>query len=112
MDTILQGIPATMCYIDDILVTGSTEREHLQTLEEVLRRLQKYRIQIKKCKCFFMCDSVEYLGLIVDADGIRATPEKVAAIEKAPQPHECCITVRSSWIIELLSKISAKPSNY
>ena len=35
MDTILQGIPGAMCYIDDIVVTGATEGKHLQNLEEV-----------------------------------------------------------------------------
>jgi hypothetical protein len=40
MDTILQGIPGTICYVDDILVTGATEEEHLRNLEEVFRRLQ------------------------------------------------------------------------
>ena len=28
MDSMLQGIPHTICYIDDILVTGKTEAEH------------------------------------------------------------------------------------
>ncbi len=30
-----------------------------------------------------MFDFIEYLGHTVDADGTRATPEEVAAIEKA-----------------------------
>ena len=30
MDTVLQGIGKTICYIDDILITGSTAEEHLQ----------------------------------------------------------------------------------
>ena len=38
MDTILQGIPQVICYIDDILVTVKTEAEHLSDLE-VLKRL-------------------------------------------------------------------------
>ena len=28
MDTVLQGIPKVICYIDDVLVTGSTDEEH------------------------------------------------------------------------------------
>ena len=36
MDTILQGIPHIICYIDDILVTGNDDAEHLQNLAEVL----------------------------------------------------------------------------
>ena len=32
MDTVLQGIPSTICYLDDILVTGKTDEEHLRNL--------------------------------------------------------------------------------
>ena len=34
MDTILQGIPNTICYLDDILVTGNSTEAHLKNLEE------------------------------------------------------------------------------
>ena len=85
MDTILQGVPGAMCYIDDILITGAAKEEHLQNLEEVLRRLQTYGIRMKRSKCYFMRDSVAYLGHVVDTDGIRATPEKIA-ITQAPMP--------------------------
>ena len=47
MDTILQGIPNVLCYLDDILITGSTQKEHLQNLEEVLKRLQYHGIRGK-----------------------------------------------------------------
>ena len=40
MDIILQGIPHTICYIDDILITGVNDQGHLANLEEVLQRLQ------------------------------------------------------------------------
>lgn len=39
MDTILQGLPGVTCYIDDILVTGANDQEHLHNLEQVLERL-------------------------------------------------------------------------
>ena len=29
MDTLLQGIPHVICYIDDVLVTGLMEEKHL-----------------------------------------------------------------------------------
>ena len=86
MDTILQGISGALCYIDDILVTGASADEHLQNLEEVFRRLQAQGIRMKKSKCSFMTDSVEYLGHIIDSEGIKATPEKIAAVERAPMP--------------------------
>ena len=41
METLLQDIPAVMVYIDDILVTGKSDEEHLETLEKVLVRLEE-----------------------------------------------------------------------
>ena len=62
MDTVLQGLPKVMCYLDDILVTGSTDEEHLSNVEAVLKCLQGYGVQAKRAKCSFLADSVEYLG--------------------------------------------------
>ena len=39
MDSILAGIPHVACYIDDIIVTGTTNQEHWDNLKEVLSRL-------------------------------------------------------------------------
>ena len=86
MDTILQGIPNVICYIDDILVTGKDDKAHLNTLAQVFERLKKHGIRMKKEKCHFMRPSVEYLGHCIDADGLHATPEKLEAVVKAPEP--------------------------
>lgn len=42
MDSVLQGMSRTVCYIDDILVTGGSEEEHLRNLELVLERLKTH----------------------------------------------------------------------
>ena len=75
-----------ICYIDDILVTGTSEKDHLCNLGEVLKRLEDSGFRLKKPKCDFMAKSVEYLGHQVDQHGIRALPNKVEAITKAPPP--------------------------
>ena len=62
MDNILQGILGIMVYLDDILITGPTVSEHLQSLETVLERLAKAGLHIKKNKCTIMSSSVIYLG--------------------------------------------------
>ena len=38
MDMVLQGILHVVCYLEDILVTGAVDAEHLHNLEEVFRR--------------------------------------------------------------------------
>ena len=87
MDTVLQGLPKVICYLDDILVTGSTEEEHLSNVEKVLGRLQMYGIRAKRAKYEFLRPSVEYLGHCVDATGLHTTPSKVEAVKEAPQPR-------------------------
>ena len=87
MDTVLQGLPKVICYLDDILVTGSTEEEHLENVEKVLQRLKQYNIRARRAKCAFLCDSVEYLGHHIDATGLHTTTSKVEAISQAPQPR-------------------------
>ena len=65
-----------VCYLDDILFTGSTNEEHLQNLELVLKQLNKYGIRAKRAKCLFMCPAVEYLGHRIDANGLHTTRTK------------------------------------
>ena len=86
MDTILQGIPGVICYLDDILVTWKSEAEHLN-LEEVLQRLQHHGVRLRKDKCEFLQESVEYLVHRFDEKGIHTSAKKVKAIVEAPSPH-------------------------
>ena len=86
MDSILQGIPNVLCYIDDILITGRTEEEHLSNLEEVLKRLQHHGLKLKVAKCAFLQDFVNFLGHTIDHRGLHTTAEKVEAINLAPTP--------------------------
>ena len=48
MDEILAGIPGCICYLDDILVVGSSQEEHDQLLDTVLDRLSKRGVRLQK----------------------------------------------------------------
>ena len=82
METILQDIPQVF----DILVTGGTEREHLQNLDVVLKRLKKKGVRLKQ-KCYFMLQEVEYLGHVLSSSGIQPSPKNVRAIQSVPAPE-------------------------
>lgn len=86
MDSILQGLPHVCVYLDDILVTGATEEEHLQNLDAVLTRLEKAGIRLKRNKCEFLLPAVEYLGHRITAQGLQPTDDKSQAIRDAPTP--------------------------
>lgn len=87
MDSILQGIPRVLCYLDNILIMGPSREDHLRNLEKVLSRLQEYGVKINASKCVFMQSSVEYLGNTIDAEGLHTSPKEVKAIQEAPTPR-------------------------
>ena len=87
MDQILQGLPVVY-YLDDILVAGSTKKEHDEQLEQVLKCLDEQGIHLQREKCEFCKTEVEYLGHRIDAKGIHPTVKKVEAIKRAPQPQD------------------------
>ena len=62
LDSILQGLQYVICYLDDILATGTAEEEHLQNLDTVLRRFKENGMRLKKDKCHIWQSSVDYLG--------------------------------------------------
>ena len=58
MEGLLRDIPSTVVYLGDILITGKTEKEHLQNIDEVMTRLEDEGLTPKKEKCQFMLDKV------------------------------------------------------
>ena len=70
-------------YLDDILVSGENDEQHLSNLKEVLSRLEKYGLRARLSKCQ---DSVEYLGHEINQEGIQPLEKKVSAIKQAPTP--------------------------
>ena len=86
MESLLRGIPFVAIYLDDILITGETEADHLANLAAVLMRLKEAGLKLRRNKCIFMQEAVEYLGHRVDAQGLHPVQNKVKAIVEAPAP--------------------------
>ena len=86
MDGILQGITHCICYLDDILVTGRSDEEHLQNLRRVLQRLWEHGMKLRHDKCIVFQNSVEYIGHTISAEGVHTTTKKLKAIVDAPPP--------------------------
>ena len=87
MESLFQGCKGVAIYLDDILVTGPTVEEHLANLDKVLGIMATAGLKLNKTKCEFLLPKVEYLGHLIDGNGLHPTKEKVNAIQEAPQPH-------------------------
>ena len=84
--SLLKGINGVVVYLDDIVISGSTEESHLAALDEVLSRLDQAGLRVKVSKCEFMKQSVTYLGHKIDANGLDCLTERLRAIRDAPRP--------------------------
>jgi len=87
MNRMISGLPRVAAYLDDLIVTGSSEQEHQDNLTRLLQRLSEYGFIIKSEKCEFFKDSVEYLGHIIDKDGKRPSDSSVEAIKLLKRPQ-------------------------
>ena len=60
MDNLLKGIKHVSVYINDIVVTGLTEEEHLKNLDEVLSRLDGVGAHLRKEKGSFFSPYIHF----------------------------------------------------
>ena len=87
MDQVLKDIPNTSCILDDIIITGKTDEEHLKALETVLQRLQDYNLRSNQDECSFFQEEITYCRYKIDANGLHKTQQKIEAVISAPKPE-------------------------
>ncbi|EYC28494.1 hypothetical protein Y032_0007g3255 [Ancylostoma ceylanicum] len=75
------------CYLDDIIVATASRERHIEVLSEVLERLRQACLKLNPKKCIFFEPKVEFLGHVLDKDGLHADPKKVSAIQDYPLPQ-------------------------
>jgi len=86
MDQILSDLPFVFVYLDDILVFSQTQHQHEEHLHKIFQRLIQHGLVINRNKCQFGKDHLEYLGHLINKDGIRPTAAATDAITKFPTP--------------------------
>ena len=75
-----------LVFFDDILIYSTNWETYLQHVAKILQLLQNHRLFVKKSKCSFGVQEVEYLGHIVGCDGVRVDPKKIQAMQEWPPP--------------------------
>ncbi|GJU68766.1 putative reverse transcriptase domain-containing protein [Tanacetum coccineum] len=74
-------------FIDDILIYSKTQEEHVEHLRLVLELLKKEKLYAKFSKCEFWLREVQFLGHVINGNGIHVDPSKIEAVKnwKAPR---------------------------
>ena len=78
IDKVLMGCSKfAMGYLDDIIIFSSNEKEHLQHIEEIFKRLEHFSLKMKREKCDFFKKHIQYLGHLIAEEGFTTTPREV-----------------------------------
>ena len=97
-------IPGVHRYVDDILVSGTTQEEHDERLKLVLQRCRELNFKLNLDKCLFGKTELPYLGHILTTEGIQPDPAKIEAIQRFPQPRSKADVSRLLGMITYLAK--------
>ena len=73
-------------YLDDILILSQSWEEHLHHIRRVLQTLRQHKLCANLEKCTFGMTEVQYLGYIIDEQGVHVDPAKVQVIWDWPSP--------------------------
>lgn len=85
IEQVMQGVPGLQVMLDDILITGKTDEEHLRNLEMALQRLSTCGLRANPQKCEFFKDRVTFCDHVIDKDGLHKSQDKIDAILNAPK---------------------------
>ena len=83
---VLRGLLYDTCelYIDDI--NGRTKEEFLHNLEQVFKRLEKHKITVNPKKCFIGHNEVEFVGHVVNENGLTFSRERIEKVMDIKEP--------------------------
>nr|GEX37141.1 putative reverse transcriptase domain-containing protein [Tanacetum cinerariifolium] len=73
-------------FIDDILIYSKNEKEHKEHLKAILELLKKEKLYAKFLKCEFWIPKVQFLGHVIDSQGIHVDPSKIESIKDWASP--------------------------
>jgi len=88
MNDILRDLIDTedvVAFMDDVLVEIEDEKKH-DEVEEILKRMETNNLYLKPEKYVWKFKEIDFLGLVMGADGIKMQKEKVLGVLEWPRP--------------------------
>ena len=88
MGKLMADLEKAFVYMDDIIIIGDGTFEiHMKDLKEVLERLVDKGLHINLDKSSWAKDQVEYLGFLLNRDGVEPQPMKIQGILDMDTPE-------------------------
>jgi len=69
-----------LVYLDDVLIYSDNLEQHQKDVAAIIRAIREQGMKLKPSKCQFHQQETEYLGLIINNEGVKVYPIKTAAI--------------------------------
>ena len=90
MEIVLSGLNWQICliYLDDVIVIGRTFDDMISNLDQVLQRLKDAGLKLKPRKCQLFAQEVEFLGHVINREGVKTDPKKTQVIRDWPRPND------------------------
>ncbi|GKE16278.1 putative nucleotidyltransferase, ribonuclease H, partial [Tanacetum coccineum] len=73
-------------FINDILIYSHNEEEHVNHLRIILELLKKEKLYAKFSKCDFWIRIVQFLGHLIDSQGLHVDPAKIKEVKNWTSP--------------------------
>ncbi|GJW34059.1 reverse transcriptase domain-containing protein [Tanacetum coccineum] len=73
-------------FIDDILIYSRIKEEHANHLRIILELLKKEKLYAKFSKCDFWIHIMQFLGHLIDSQGLLVDPAKIEAVKNWTSP--------------------------
>ncbi|GKB14774.1 putative reverse transcriptase domain-containing protein [Tanacetum coccineum] len=86
-------------FIDDILIYSKSKKEHEEHLKLILELLKKEELYAKFSKCDFLLLKVQFLGHVIDSEGIHVDPAKFESIKDWASPKTLTETRSENFVV-------------
>ncbi|GKD60512.1 putative reverse transcriptase domain-containing protein [Tanacetum coccineum] len=74
-------------FIDDILINSRAKEEHEMYLRLILKLLKKEKLYAKFSKCKFWLQEMQFLGHVINGDGLHVDFRKIEAVKNWEAPR-------------------------
>ena len=89
MQNTIGELNLTYCviYLDDVIVFGCMEEEHLECLQVVFECFREFNLKLKPSKCNLFQSEIIYLVHQISKEGVHPSKDNVHMIKEFPMPE-------------------------